>query len=164
MKYAVDPKIFGPPLWITLFTIAHYLDEHSDYINRNEGLKILYSISYIIPCGSCRDHTRDFFLRNMHVFQNNTFVYILYKLKDDVNKRLHKRSPRFENIFIHHWDSDEFLIAMGKSIQYMVQNPMVKEKALNYFYHFIDCIYTTTLKTPPWIQCLIELKRDFKNI
>jgi hypothetical protein len=59
-KYT-DPKLWGPPFWHILRTIAHnYPLENPSLANRNNTKIFFHSLQNLLPCEKCRKHYADF--------------------------------------------------------------------------------------------------------
>jgi hypothetical protein len=93
----MDTKVWGPPMWKSLFTIASNYPLKIDKNNRLHVCKKRYyknfftSLKNILPCKYCRISYKKF-LKELPItpfLESRTqIMYWLYLIKDKVNKKL----------------------------------------------------------------------------
>jgi hypothetical protein len=93
----MDTKVWGKPLWFSMFIIAANYPVEIDKNNIRHRAKMRYyknfftSFKYILPCKYCRRSYAKFIKElpiNKFLHSRNALMYWLYLIKDKVNKKL----------------------------------------------------------------------------
>ncbi len=88
--------IWGPLLWTFLHIISFNYPENPTQKDKNEYYNFIISLKYILPCKYCRENVT----KNLKTIKFNkssmknrdTFSQAIYKLHEEVNKMLCKKS------------------------------------------------------------------------
>ena len=89
-------SIWGPSLWHFLHTISFNYPVKPLRSDKKHYKEFMYSLKHILPCKYCRDNLNDYYkkypLHANHLKDRDSFSKYIYRLHEDVNKRLHKKS------------------------------------------------------------------------
>lgn len=118
----MNPAIFGPPIWVTLFYLTYRVKDISD--RRLIG-QLLVLLQKLLPCELCREHLKENMAKYRYenfISSNENIFYYLYFLKKlaDSSKKGYVAPPLKAVQLKYARMSDEvFISALWKSIKYM---------------------------------------------
>jgi len=95
--------IWGPGMWHFLHTMSFNYPEHPTKDDVQHYKDFIISITYILPCGKCRDNYKDLLkkhpLTNKHLKNRETFSKYVYTMHEFVNHNLNKKSNlKYEDV------------------------------------------------------------------
>lgn len=89
-------SIWGPSLWHFLHTVSFNYPVQPTRLERKQYKDFMFSLKHILPCKYCRDNLQDYYNKyplNSNILRNrDSFSKYVYRLHEDVNKKLHKKS------------------------------------------------------------------------
>ena len=98
-ELAMNTKVWGPPTWFFLHSMAMAYPKKIDPKNERHILikknmnKFLNSLGYILPCPICGDSYLDYITQQDfqildHLDSRKNLTYFLYKIHNKVNEKL----------------------------------------------------------------------------
>lgn len=97
---------FGPCIWKTIHISTISYDPTSEE-SRSNMLAFLKSVATILPCKVCSEHYKEMLAKyppTNYLSSNERLFLWSYIIHDLVNKRLHKRSPKFLEVKKYYFD------------------------------------------------------------
>lgn len=101
----MEPKIWGPPFWFIIHTIAFYYPEKPSFNEKRHMFEFFQNLQYIIPCQVCRQHyTKHFQEFPVTPFLDNkaNLVSWTVQLHNRVNESTGKPVKSVEEVIRHY--------------------------------------------------------------
>lgn len=89
-------SVWGPPTWHMLHTMSFNYPVNPTAEQKRQYKEFIFSLQHVLPCGACRKNLKENLKAvplTAHALRNrNTFSRWMYRLHEQVNKMLNKKS------------------------------------------------------------------------
>jgi len=128
-------SVWGPSLWHVLHCMSFNYPVHPTALQKKKYREFVENLEYVLPCGHCRKNLKGNFkavpLNSQALKNRNNFSRWMYKLHEQVNKMLGKKSglsycdvrERYE----HFRSRCTVEIPMGKEIKKLLEKKKKKK-------------------------------------
>ena len=98
----MQARVWGPATWFFMHTVSFNYPAKPTPQQRRQYFAWIKSMGNVLPCGKCRENFKDNLCAagfGMEVMQSrDTFSRFVWRLHDEVNKLLHKKSKAYEKV------------------------------------------------------------------
>ena len=101
----MEPKIWGPPFWFVIHTIAFYYPENPTFNEKRHMFEYFQNLQYVIPCPICRRHYAKTFQEHPitpYLDSKNSLVEWTVNLHNIVNKSKGKPTKSLSEVIKHY--------------------------------------------------------------
>jgi hypothetical protein len=95
----MNPKIWGPPMWISLHSITLNYPDKPTTCQQNMIKEFFWNLQFVLPCEMCRQHYSEMIRTHPPIVTDRkSLVYWLIDRHNDVNRRLGKREYTYDEV------------------------------------------------------------------
>lgn len=95
----LDPKIWGPHLWKTMYFIGDGYPENPSELEQGSALDFFESLKLLIPCETCRENYENILTNSPPDIRSKKLLLTwINKIHNIINQELNKEIVNIENV------------------------------------------------------------------
>ena len=122
-NYNLDPNIWGHAGWKIIYAIGYGYPDNPTLEEQVQVYNYFTSLSYLLPCGDCRNHYKDNLLKypliNNVIRSRTSLLNWINTVHNDVNIRLHKQPITLNDALNKYISNDNKYIQNNKQYSFI---------------------------------------------